>query len=371
MARELVNASVTHVSYVGKAANKKEFFLMKSADEPTFQKEVKVFINKDDAEQQLVYGIVYSPGSAEDESTHDTDGDFMTAPEIEKAAHGFVKDARNIDTQHDFESGVGEVVESYIAPTDFEIGEETITKGSWVLVTKASDEIWEAIQKGDYTGYSLAGTAEAIEKEQEEKPVSKSEHEDDEVKGFFNLMKSFFTGEKVEKGAVADKYAKDRKRREFWAANDALNSVIFNWDDWDSEMESDPVKVREALQDFVDIAQEVLIEDDIAKAVGSPPKGDEGSMKAEDITKAVTEALAPIAERLEAVEKEVIKEEPNPEEVEKDEMLEQFKGVLKDALAPISDRLETVEKARGISKQADKEESGEVQVEKHYLNGFI
>ncbi|SDC14031.1 Putative phage serine protease XkdF [Terribacillus halophilus] len=31
----------------------------------------------------------------------------MTAPEIEKAAHGFMKDARNIDTQHDFQAGVG------------------------------------------------------------------------------------------------------------------------------------------------------------------------------------------------------------------------------------------------------------------------
>ena len=59
----------------------------------------------------------------------DAHGDFMTAGEIGKAAHGFMKDARNIDKQHDFNSGVGEVFESYIAPADFTIGEETITKG--------------------------------------------------------------------------------------------------------------------------------------------------------------------------------------------------------------------------------------------------
>ncbi|QNK87755.1 terminase [Sporosarcina sp. resist] len=369
MARELVNASVTHVSYVGKAANKKQFFLTKSADKPTFQKEVKVFVNKEEAEQQLVYGIVYSPGSADDESTHDTDGDFMTAAEIEKAAHGFVKDARNIDTQHDFESGVGEVVESYIAPADFTIGEEAIAKGSWILVTKASDEIWEAIQKGAYTGYSLAGTAKTIEK-QVEKPLTKSEN--DEEKGLFNLLKNFFTGKtEVEKGAVADKYNKDRRRREFWAAQDALNSVIMNWDScYNSTIETDSTKIREALQDFIDIAQEVLVEEDIAKAVGSPPKGDDEEMKAEDITKAVTEALAPITERLEAVEKEIKKEAPEPEAVEKDEVLDQIKGVLKDALAPLTERLDTVEKARGVSKQAD-DDKEQVPVQKHYLNGFI
>lgn len=40
----------------------------------------------------------------------------MTAAEIEKAAHGFLKDAREIDKQHDFQGGVGEVVESCVAP---------------------------------------------------------------------------------------------------------------------------------------------------------------------------------------------------------------------------------------------------------------
>lgn len=73
---------------------------------------MKLFINEYEEEQQLVYGIVYEPDV---ENSH---GDYMTAPSIEKAAHGFMKDARNIDKQHDFNAGVGEVVESYIAPAD-------------------------------------------------------------------------------------------------------------------------------------------------------------------------------------------------------------------------------------------------------------
>lgn len=344
MARELINAQITHVSYVDKGANQKRFFLTKSADEPTFQKEVKVFVNKEDAEQKLVYGVVYEP------DVEDSHKDFMTANEIEKAAHGFLKDARNIDTQHDFEAGVGEVVESYIAPADLTIGEEVITKGSWILVTKASEDIWEAIQKGDYTGYSLAGTAEAIEKQQKEKPVSKSE-DDTEMNGFFNLVKNFFGGKSdVEKGAVADKYNRDRKRREFWAAQDALNSVIFNWEEYNSQVETDSTKIREALQDFIDITQEVLLEEDVVKAVGNPPEGDESKMKKEDIEKMLEEKLAPITKKLEDFEKEdggVVEETPQ------EALMKQFGEVLDEKLTPINERLETVEKARGVSKQAE------------------
>lgn len=363
MARELINAQITHVSYVDKGANQKRFFLTKSAEEPTFQKEVNVFVNKEDAEQQLVYGVVYEP------DVEDSHKDFMTATEIEKAAHGFLKDARNIDTQHDFESGVGEVVESYIAPVDMTIGEEEITKGSWVLVTKASDEIWEAIQKGDYTGYSLAGTAETIEKQAKEPPI---QSENDEEKGLFNLLKNFFSGKTdVEKGAVRDEYEKDKKRRDFWRANDALNSVIFNWNSYDSEMETDPVKIREALEDFVDIAQEVLLEEDITKAVGKPPEGDDEGMKAEDIAKMLDEKLAPITKRLDEVEKgegAATETEPTAEEL----LLKQFSEALDEKLAPIAERLDTVEKARGISKQADGDKGQEQEpIQKHYLNGIL
>jgi Putative phage serine protease XkdF len=379
--RELINANITHVSYVDKGANKKQFFFTKSDKQPDFNKEIKLFINKEDEEQQLVYGVVYEPDA------EDSHGDYMTAAEIEKAAHGFLKDARNIDKQHDFNPGVGEVVESYIAPADFAIGEETIKKGSWVLVTKASDEVWDQIKKGQITGYSMAGTAETVQKQnkkQNEKPVSKSNEEnDEEMKGFFNLLKSFFSGEKIQKGEVADKYKRNRKRREFWAAQDALNYVIFNWEYWDSEIESDPDKIREALQDFVNIAQEVLTDDDIAKSLGKPPETiqkagkkfsaanmnkikdahaildelinqdeEEDEVKKEDIEKMLDEKLNPITKRLDDIEKE---DGGGNDDNSEDDVMKQFSEVLDQKLDPITKRLEIVEKARGFSNQADTE----------------
>ncbi len=43
----------------------------------------------------------------------------------------------------------------YLSPPD-----EDIKKGSWVMVTHcASDEVWEAVKKGDFTGYSIRGFA--------------------------------------------------------------------------------------------------------------------------------------------------------------------------------------------------------------------
>nr|WGE03186.1 XkdF-like putative serine protease domain-containing protein [Bacillus subtilis] len=399
MPRELVNAKITHVSYVDKAANQKQFFFMKSEKQPDFQKEVRVLAKEAD-EQKLVYGIVYEP------DTVDAHGDFMTAAEIEKAAHGFLKDAREIDKQHDFQGGVGEVVESYVAPADFEMNGETIKKGSWVLVTKASEEVWEEIKKGEITGYSMAGVADIAK--QEEKPVSQEKHDE---KGLFNLLKNFFTGNAhLAKGAVQEKYDEGRKRREFWAAQDALNSALFKWD-YSEGMETDPEKIREALQDFVNIAQEVLISNDILKAIGSKPEelqkagrkfsasnlqeiksahtalgnllsqveteGEEEEMNAEDVAKSIEEALEPIQKRLTELEKdEDPKKKKDEEKTAEEEDAEKeaekkLKKAITDAVQPLADRIGAIEKSRGISKQDETTSETETQVNKSIWSGLL
>ncbi|MEC3639775.1 XkdF-like putative serine protease domain-containing protein [Bacillus halotolerans] len=389
MPRELVNAKITHVSYVDKAANQKQFFFMKSEKQPDFQKEVKV-LTKEADEQKLVYGIVYEP------DTVDAHGDFMTAAEIEKAAHGFLKDAREIDKQHDFKGGVGAVVESYVAPADFEMNGETIKKGSWVLVTKASEEIWEEIKKGEITGYSMAGIADIAKQEE---PVSPDE------KGLFNFLKNFFAGNiSLSKGAVQDKYDEGRKRREFWAAQDALNSALFKWD-YSEGMETDPEKIREALQDFVSIAQNVLISDDILKAIGPKPEelqkagrkfsasnlqeiksahtalgnllsqveteGEEEEMNADDVAKSIEEALEPIKKQLAELEKdEDPKKKKGEEKATEEEEAKKLKKAITDAVQPLADRIEAIEKSRGISKQDETSET-ETQVNKSIWSGLL
>ncbi|APT47388.1 XkdF-like putative serine protease domain-containing protein [Bacillus safensis] len=362
MPRELINAKITHVSYVDKAANQKQFFFMKSEKQPDFQKEIKVITKADDV-QRLVYGIVYEPNVA------DAHGDYMTPAEIEKAAHGFLKDAREIDKQHDFQGGVGEVVESYIAPSDFEMGGEVIKKGSWVLVTKASDEIWEQIQKGEITGYSMAGTAD-IGKQEDHKPAS-------DEKGLFSLLKNFF----LSKGEVKNRYDKDRMRREFWAVQDALNTVLFKWDSYDDEdLETDPEKVRAALQDFVEITQEILLTDDLAGIQTDPPEEvtkagrkfsaanltelknaraaidnllsqaeekEEEEVNKEDLQKMLDDTIAPVVKRLEDLEKGEGEQQTDPQEKQIDEeVAKEMAAAVEKALAPVVERVEALEKAR-------------------------
>lgn len=324
MAYKLTDAKITILSLVDKGANGVPFAIIKSAGKNAIQKQVQ--IAKVDDSKRIVIGVVYQP------DTPDAHDDQMTADEIEKAAHLFMENQHtyNIDKQHDLETDKGYVVESYIAPCDMEIGEQTIIKGSWVAGVKVmDDETWDAIQKGEITGFSMWGIGKREEIEEEE--VSKG------------LLKRIAKAlGLIEKGAVSDKYNKNRKNREFWAAQDALNSVLFRWDSWESGMETDAEVIREALQDFVEIAQEVLIQDDIVKAIGQPPeqiakagkKISEGNMKhlddaiaaltelknktapieeheeedevkAEDIAKAVQAAIQPIVKQVEGLAADV------------------------------------------------------------------
>ena len=369
MSRELKNATITHVSYVDKGANKKKFFLTKSEQEPTFEKDVRVLVNKDDKEQ-LVYGVVYEP------DMEDSHGDVMKATEIEKSAHKFLKEYRNIDKQHDFESGVGEVVESYVTPTEMEVGGETITKGTWVLVTKASDDVWASIQKGEITGYSMAGTAEVEELEKEDTTMLNRI-----AKAMSQLLK----------GEVKDKFNVGRQRRDVFTALHLFEDMVYD------EMfndNPDTTRIVLAANDFADVVQQLANEPTILKSMELPTnevvtkrieqlqkfqieleKREEIDVNKEDLQAVIKEAMEPVTKHLDNLEKtgDVVDPKVDPVEktgdvvdpkvdpVEKGLTKEDVSEVVKAALGPVSDRLEAVEKARGIGNSG---KGGQEQVEK-------
>lgn len=343
MPRELKNAKITHVSYVDRAANQKKFFLMKAKKrQPDFQKEISVLTKAEDA-HRLVYGVVYEP------NTLDAHQDFMSAKEIERAAHGFMKDARHIDKQHDFQDGVGEVVESYIAPADFEVGGELIQKGSWVLVTKASQDIWDQIQQGHITGYSMAGTADIVAIEEQDQLLSQGTNE----RGLFSLLKNFFL---KEEGA--------NMSQQFWSVLDHLLETLQSSD-------GDESSVRAALEQLIPMVQDVLKTDDVLQTIGERPasvqKQDAGltadqvnelekakmaienvlqqaekpetGQEEEPVQKVLEQVVAPIRHQLSSLEKSASREKAA------------IHQVLQQQLLPISERIHMLEKARGISKQ--------------------
>ncbi|MDA2113237.1 XkdF-like putative serine protease domain-containing protein [Bacillus cereus] len=400
--RELKNAKITHVSYVDKAANKKQFFFTKSESEkkPTFKKDIQLLTKTDDP-KKLVYGVVYEPG------VEDAHKDFMTAEEIEKAAHEFLKDSRDIDKQHDFVPGAGELVESYIAPDDLVINGQTITKGSWIIATKATDEVWEQIQNGDITGYSMAGIAEVEEQE----VVSKSET--GVVKSFMSHMKAFFNGENsavIEKGEVRDNYVRNQQKRNVWAAWDSLENAYWGsrWDNYTNEA-VDFERLLTAIEDFSEIIQEIRDGGDvaIAKALEIKPAAtlteeiekagkkvsaatmadietakaalqniidrvsdkEDDDLKLEDITKAVQDAVEPINQRLAALEK--AQQDETPAEPEKDELTKSVTAAIEKAMEPVNQRLSKIEKARGVSNQGDPGSAQPIQKDEHFLTGIL
>lgn len=103
-------------------------------------------------DEQVVYGVVSEPNSI------DLQGDILTESEIRKAAHAFMMKSQRIGHEHNGPANA-EIIESYIAPTNFECGGQVVKKGSWVMAVKIHDpSLWGAVKKGEINGFSIAGS---------------------------------------------------------------------------------------------------------------------------------------------------------------------------------------------------------------------
>lgn len=127
-------------------------------------KNTEVVFKAADAAKQILYCVVLEP------DTEDLQKDITAAGEIEKAAHQYLLDSRVVADSHrknncgnliEVDAGV---VESFIAPVDYEVGTAKIAKGSWVIAVKVYDtEIWKAVENGEITGVSIGGFGERVE----------------------------------------------------------------------------------------------------------------------------------------------------------------------------------------------------------------
>lgn len=159
---KLTNVNVQFISLVRRGANKRSI-VWKSADATRDAPHLKTAkILKTNDEKRLVYGVVYAPDDI------DMQGDWMTADEIERAAHSFMKRLalHNVDKDHNYEPIDNVyVAESYIIRgSDPEYPKEKA--GTWVVTIKIDhDETWQAVKSGEIGGLSLAGYAQSTEEE--------------------------------------------------------------------------------------------------------------------------------------------------------------------------------------------------------------
>lgn len=107
-------------------------------------------IKKTDAKLRIVYAEVLIP------SIPDSQGEFIVAEEIRKAAHGFLRNHRgsdfDSDTNHDGSTNECYVVESFIARK----GDPEFIEDAWVVGMQiVGDDMWEKVEKGEINGFSV------------------------------------------------------------------------------------------------------------------------------------------------------------------------------------------------------------------------
>ena len=126
-------------------------------------------IAKADGARQIAYAVVLEPRT---EANPDSQGDWYTAEDIEKAAHDFLAEVAKGEAYPDLmhEDGcppIGDLVESYIAPVDFAWGEgeraQVVKAGSWVAAVHYPDPaVWDRVQKGELAAFSVGGIGKRI-----------------------------------------------------------------------------------------------------------------------------------------------------------------------------------------------------------------
>ena len=277
----ITDAKISFVSLVDKAANKRNFLITKAEDG---QAQFSTYgrIVKTDVEHHFVTGIVYEP------MTEDAHGNFMTEEEITKAAYWFAKNGDGVDLQHSFETlEKADVVESWVAKSDFECNGETVKKGTWLMTVEVTDEdVWDAVQKGEITGFSMGGVGkyDTEDTELENNNVEKTATPDTQTterKGIFKKLAAMFGLDVVEKGAMEEEYNQRAKSSNFWTAFYTLEDLLYRYDYSQDRwtFESDEATIRDALADFNKIISDILTESSIAKSLAVEKAGKKLSAK--------------------------------------------------------------------------------------------
>ena len=162
-------------------------------------------------------------------------------------------------------------------------------------------------------------------------------------RGLFHALKKFFTGDdEVEKGEVSDIYHANKSGSKLFEAFNALMKVLglSRWDDDRSTPETDTTKIISALDDFRNVAIEILLGKNEVEKSGRKISGDRLT-KLKGIQAMLEEVLSGLDE----------KDTEETEELTKEDIQKAVQEVVK----PLVDRIEKVENARGISNRVQEE----------------
>lgn len=132
--------------------------------EPLFKKEVaRIEKSTNEMERKALF-VAMTP------DVPDAHGAVTSAKEIEKAMHNFNAHCMKANLFHMVETQEAEIVQSYTTPVDMYIGDEFITKGTWLQEwrfpeTEVGEMLWQEVLAGNINGISIGarGIVEDIE----------------------------------------------------------------------------------------------------------------------------------------------------------------------------------------------------------------
>ncbi len=354
---KLTDLDVTFISLVPKGANKREI-IWKSDTE--LQDKIQFPITKVDEDQRLVYGVVYAPPRSEDDE--DTQGDWMTPEDIKKASHQFMSKARtkNVDTDHSFEPAPASVVESWLTKVDGDLVDPLFPdepEGSWVVgIYIEDDQLWDKIKKGDYNGLSLAGWGM-----REETPV-----ETTKAKNFLDIVKA----DKVLKG-IKDNFKMEMMSSLLWAFHDSAWSIFL-----DEEVEDKKGVMESQVADFMELLDGKVLKSDpsflnatLTKAQealkaflgpDNPVQKEETVIMTDKVKKDQAPEIEPETKvdgddpTVETPETTPTPEE-TPEHLTKADLQEAVTSAVQEAIQPLQERLDQLEKSPLIKMSLDDE----------------
>jgi hypothetical protein len=117
---------------------------------------------KSDDDRRLVFGWASVAVRVDGESVVDFQNDVIDIAELEQAAYAYVVDFGMAGEMHE-RGGVGVLVESVVFTKEkaaaMGIPEDVLPQGWWVGFKITDDEVWQKVKNGEYSMFSIEGTA--------------------------------------------------------------------------------------------------------------------------------------------------------------------------------------------------------------------
>lgn len=370
----LFDIDVIEVSVVGSpAVPKATFAITKRAkdndnDEPII---MTIVFKAVDVKKQRAYGYALVPDEP------DSYGDVITAAEVEKACHSFMKNLAHGTAigngggkDHAVFGGVGYPIESVMDP-DGSIAKahgakEGIAGGWWLGFQITDAEVWKSIEEGESTGFSIGGVGKRS-------PIAAPQAMDKAkqvVKDLFNSIRK-----EDDPDTFLEAYQERKIREDIWKIFSALEESILSVleaDDIENKAEAITNNIEQfkgVMLGFVAIAMsanktmlqimEKIKGNQISEGEESMAMDPELKTALEAMQKATTDAIAKVANDVEELKKKIPTEAPPEKKVEK---AEETNPVLEE-LKKITERMDKIEKKPNSRNGEDADESDEEEEE--------